>query len=249
VEVPARLEKVLALWACLALLAAMHPFVPPGHAAHQGFGLFADGTPPASYAFAVFDADTGDFLYAISNRECPPWPPEPDAAETGEGPVFLSSFRVFRTHWDAGPAVGEGIVADLEGQTAEMHAEYCQPDAPPHRRALGVHADAGHYPWLASAVPLWLGGGSALVPEHTLGPNGFREHAVTVVGDPVQVRLWTGVTQGPMSCRDVVGWDTASVTGDFIVNDEGASRAMALCVIVRFPEETPEPGSAPLVIA
>lgn len=222
------------------LLLAMAPWPVAVPYAHQAYLVREVGQVPHAFEFASFDADTGAFLYGIAKRDCPVQvarSPEPEASWSQRSRQWA-----WRGNWDAGADAGSGMVGQLRTQGDEIYAQECRPLQAGSRGAAEgtwnpdlVFAEAGHFPQLRGpAVWLSLMGNTAHVPSHSLGPSGWQEHRVVTVGDPLEVRVWSGVGEKNWRCGSILPPGRHISNWFYDNNPSSETRVMLMCVSYRY---------------
>jgi hypothetical protein len=188
---------------------------------------------PDAYAFEVYDAETGDFLFAIAKSTC--------NARTPEERYGLAGGY-------AGASFEAGTTFSLEERAKwreawqEMDEGPCQAArVDPDSALRWVRSVAGHTPGLPDGVSVQREPPRLLIPAADAGANRTLEHAVRVEGGLFDVRVWSGVGQRDGFCPsqpDGGPWQIAHSLNDDRSNDF-SDRYFMLCVSFRYVGELP----------
>ncbi len=229
--------------AVIAVVAAL--FVPwpaePVKYASAAIRFQEVGPMPDVYAFEVYDAGTGDFLFAMANSVCRPPTAEVRVdipgrvsllmggtqaqANLDQGPEFPAEDRA--AWWDAWRELDEGMCQEVR-EDPDASLQY-------------VRSFAGHVPGLPDGATVQRERPRLLVPVSDVGPDRIREHQVRVEGGGFDVRVWSGAGPRDGFCpTDPEGgrWQLArSLDDDRSVN--GSDRYFMLCVSYRYVGELP----------
>jgi hypothetical protein len=226
------------LWAAfvVAVVAALFApsLEPPEKYASGAIRYLEEGPMPARYAFEVYDAMSGDFLFAIVKSACNPMEPDSAGIETGEfGEARLT--RLGDGHRESAVFTSEER-EELIQRWQEMDTGQCEvARGDPALTLRSVSAVSGSLPGLPDTVPRDEDG-RFLLAANRLGPDRIEELALRVEGDPFEVRAWTGVGQRDGWCPSERGggmWWFAGGFADDHSND-ASDRYLMLCLSYRY---------------
>jgi len=223
------------------LLLMMFQWAPDQRLAGTSYRYQFIGPRPESFAFAAFDTETGEPLFALAMRFCPAsFAPKP--ASSGSLPV--SGTRVVSPVRPA-TLVGEGLQS-LQDKVEDSYRYFCIDSTETGREHIedmvSVSAETARHPRLPEAT-MWEKWTAAIrIPQSALGPNYLQPHKVQVAGDAFDVQVWSGVGTRGRPCAAVfeavpgrgVGWGDGGGGWSPYSSNYSSDRVLLMCISLRY---------------
>jgi len=231
------------------LLLMMFQWAPEQRLAGTSYRYQFVGPMPESFAFATFDTETGEPLFALAMRFCPAsFAPKPASS----GSLHASAVRIV-SYAQPATLAGEGLQR-MQDSVDKAYTYYCSASTETGREhiegVMSVSAETARHPWLPEATMWgkWIAG--IRIPQSALGASHLRPHEVSVVGDAFDVQVWSGVGTRGRPCAAVfeaipgrsVGWGDGGGGWSPYSSNYSSDRVLLMCITLRYVGSPAAPG-------